>query len=248
MAEECSQLLRCLVQCNAVQWCGLMWTVLYSAVQLSAVQCSCSVVKCSAVTRGAVQRSGETALLGPDNLCVLCPWREANFIGYCQLHTVCYTLNTASGQLHTVCYTLNTAHGTQYVIHLTLHTVNCTQYVIHLTLHTVNCTQYVIHLTLQVVNCTQYIIHQTMNDAYYTLHSEKRDQKISAVVYQKMSKLQYTKLDQETWLCLTHLDDLLVKILTILDTTRPRLNLVIKTILLNLWSIFFRPFMIILEM
>ena len=51
-----------------------------------------------------------------------------------------------------------------------------------------------------------------------------------------------TKLEQETWLCRTHLDDFLVKIWTILDHTRPRLNLVIKTILLNLWSIFFRPF------
>ena len=43
------------------------------------------------------------------------------------------------------------------------------------------------------------------------------------------------KLDQETWLCRTHLDDFLVKILTILDHTRTRLNLVIKAILLNLW-------------
>ena len=46
------------------------------------------------------------------------------------------------------------------------------------------------------------------------------------------------KLDQETWLCRTHLDDFLVKIWTILDHTRTRLNLVIKDILLNLWSIF----------
>ena len=50
------------------------------------------------------------------------------------------------------------------------------------------------------------------------------------------------KLDQETWLCRTHLDDFLVKIWTILDHTRTRLNLVIKAILLNLWLIFFRPF------
>ena len=47
------------------------------------------------------------------------------------------------------------------------------------------------------------------------------------------------KLDQETWLCRTHLDDLLVKIWTILDHTRTRLNLVIKVILLNLWYFFF---------
>ena len=36
------------------------------------------------------------------------------------------------------------------------------------------------------------------------------------------------KLDQETWLCQAHLDDFLVKNLTILD-------LVIEAILLNLW-------------
>ena len=46
------------------------------------------------------------------------------------------------------------------------------------------------------------------------------------------------KLDQETWLCRTHLNYFLVKILTILDHTRTRLNLVIKAILLNLWYIF----------
>ena len=44
-----------------------------------------------------------------------------------------------------------------------------------------------------------------------------------------------TKLDLETWLCRTHLDDFLVNIWTILDHTRSRLNLVIKAILLNLW-------------
>ena len=38
----------------------------------------------------------------------------------------------------------------------------------------------------------------------------------------------HTKLDQETWLCRTHLDDFLVKIWTTLDHTRARLNLVIK--------------------
>ena len=47
-----------------------------------------------------------------------------------------------------------------------------------------------------------------------------------------------TKLDQETWLCRTHLDEFLVKIWTILDHTRTRLNLVIKAILLNLCLIF----------
>ena len=47
-----------------------------------------------------------------------------------------------------------------------------------------------------------------------------------------------SKLDQETWLCRTHLDDFLVKILTILDHTRTKLNLVIKAILLNLYLIF----------
>ena len=46
------------------------------------------------------------------------------------------------------------------------------------------------------------------------------------------------KLDQETWLCRTHLDDLLVKMWTILDHTQTRLNLVIKAIQLNLWSFF----------
>ena len=43
------------------------------------------------------------------------------------------------------------------------------------------------------------------------------------------------KLDQEMWLCRTHLDGFIVKIWTILDHTRTRLNLVIKAILLNLW-------------
>ena len=43
------------------------------------------------------------------------------------------------------------------------------------------------------------------------------------------------KLDQETWLCRTELDDFLVKIWTILDHPRTRLNLVVKAILLNLW-------------
>ena len=56
-----------------------------------------------------------------------------------------------------------------------------------------------------------------------------------------------TKLDQETWLCRTHLDDFLVKIWTNLYHKRTRLNLVIKAILLNLWSISFRPFMTILD-
>ena len=42
------------------------------------------------------------------------------------------------------------------------------------------------------------------------------------------------KLDQET-----HLDDFLFIILTILDHTRTRLNLVIQAIQLTLWSIFF---------
>ena len=46
------------------------------------------------------------------------------------------------------------------------------------------------------------------------------------------------KLDQETWLCRTHLYDFLVIIWTILDHTRTRLNMVIKAILLNLWYIF----------
>ena len=46
------------------------------------------------------------------------------------------------------------------------------------------------------------------------------------------------KLDQETWLCRTHLDDFFVKIWTIWDHKRTRLNLVKKAILLNLWSIF----------
>ena len=41
------------------------------------------------------------------------------------------------------------------------------------------------------------------------------------------------KLDQETWLCRTQLDDFLVKIWTILDHTGTRLNLVIKAIILN---------------
>ena len=43
------------------------------------------------------------------------------------------------------------------------------------------------------------------------------------------------KLDQETWLCRTQLDDFLVKIWTILDHTKTRLNLVVKAILWNLW-------------
>ena len=43
------------------------------------------------------------------------------------------------------------------------------------------------------------------------------------------------KLDQETWLCRTQLDDFLVKIGTILDQTRTRFNLVVKAILWNLW-------------
>ena len=43
------------------------------------------------------------------------------------------------------------------------------------------------------------------------------------------------KLDHETWLCRTHVDDFLMKILTILDHTRTRLDLVIKAILINLW-------------
>ena len=55
------------------------------------------------------------------------------------------------------------------------------------------------------------------------------------------SKLKKKKLDHETWLCRTHLDDFLVKIWTILDHTRTRLNLVINDILFNLWSIIFRP-------
>ena len=42
------------------------------------------------------------------------------------------------------------------------------------------------------------------------------------------------KLDQETWLCRTQLGDFLVKIRTILDHTRTRLNLVVKAIQLNL--------------
>ena len=46
------------------------------------------------------------------------------------------------------------------------------------------------------------------------------------------------KLDQETCLCRTHLDDFLFKIWTILDHKRTRLSLVIKAILLNLWLIF----------
>ena len=41
------------------------------------------------------------------------------------------------------------------------------------------------------------------------------------------------KLDQEPWLCRTHLDDFLVKIWTILDHTRTRLNMIIKAIILN---------------
>ena len=45
------------------------------------------------------------------------------------------------------------------------------------------------------------------------------------------------KLDHETWVCRTHWDDFLVKISTILDHTRTRLNLVIKDILFNFWSI-----------
>ena len=53
----------------------------------------------------------------------------------------------------------------------------------------------------------------------------------------KNTKIRYKKLDQETWLCRTHLDDFIVKIWTILDHTRTRLSLVIKAILLNLWSI-----------
>ena len=46
------------------------------------------------------------------------------------------------------------------------------------------------------------------------------------------------KLDQETWLYRTHLDNFLLKILIILDNKRPRLNLAIKAILLNLSKIF----------
>ena len=41
------------------------------------------------------------------------------------------------------------------------------------------------------------------------------------------------KLDQETWLCRSHFDDFLVKIWTILDHTKTRLNLVSKAIQLN---------------
>ena len=58
-----------------------------------------------------------------------------------------------------------------------------------------------------------------------------------AYFYQKLKKL-----DQETWLCGTHLNDFLVKIRTILDPTRSRLCMVIKAILLNLWLIFLKPF------
>ena len=52
------------------------------------------------------------------------------------------------------------------------------------------------------------------------------------------SRKRKEKLDQETWLCRTHLDDFLVKIRTILYHTKTRLNLVIKAILLKLWSFF----------
>ena len=72
-----------------------------------------------------------------------------------------------------------------------------------------------------------------------------RQRKKLFLVLIKVDKGKVDKLDQVTWLYRTHSDDFWIKIWTILDHTRPRLHLVIKAILFNLWSIFFRPFRII---
>ena len=49
------------------------------------------------------------------------------------------------------------------------------------------------------------------------------------------------KLDQETWLCRTHLDDFLVKNLVYFIPYKTQVKSGYKGIPINLWSIFNRP-------
>jgi hypothetical protein len=82
-------------------------------------------------------------------------------------------------------------------------------------------TFYTIHPTSPILHCTA--LHLLWQSCTETNKEEVR------------GKSGLIKLDQETWLCRTQLDDFLVKIWTILDHTRTRLNLVVKAILWNLW-------------